>query len=683
MFRRKSLIFALLALVVVALAACAPQATPQVIEVTKEVVKEVQVEVTKEVVKEVQVVVTPTPAPVVFKAPRPDTFTYVTFGDVDTLDPALAYDTASGHVLINVYEGLIFYNGADAVNYVPALAEEVPSLENGGISPDGMTYTFKIRKGVKFHNGNDLTPSDFEYSFERGLLQSDPHGPQWLLLEPLLGYDSGDVTQEIADGAYAGDPEALKANATPEQLQAVCEKVKAAVEADDAAGTLTLHLAQPWGPMLATLAQSWGAAVDKEWAIEQGDWDGSCDTWVNFYSPGAENSKLSKVANGTGPYKLESWEPGIGWTLVANENYWRTDDMPVWPGGPAGKPRIKRVVQKLVEEWGTRFAMLQAGEAEVVAVPIENRPQVDQYVGEICDYKTGQCQPTDNPNAPLRAWPGLPSVSRTDVFLNFNVAVDENGRNPYIGSGQLDGNGIPPNFFSDIHVRRAMAYCFDYDAYIEEALNGEGVRNNGPIITDMLGYNPNGPMYEYNLDKCAEELAQAWDGKLPEVGFRFQIAFNTGNTTRQTVAAIFQNNLRSINEKYQVEIIGLPWPTLLRSFRARQLPVAVSGWLEDIHDPHNWVQPYGVGTFAGRQNLPADLKAKFQELINQGVQATDPAEREKAYFAFQQLYYEEVPTIILAQATGKRYEQRWVKGFYYNPIQSSIGDYYYAFDLER
>jgi peptide/nickel transport system substrate-binding protein len=115
MFRTKVLVTGLLALAVVVLAACA-QATPQVIEVTKEVVKEVQVEVTKEVVKEVQVVVTPTPAPVVFKAPRPDTFTYVTFGDVDTLDPALAYDTASGHVLINVYEGLIFYNGADAVN---------------------------------------------------------------------------------------------------------------------------------------------------------------------------------------------------------------------------------------------------------------------------------------------------------------------------------------------------------------------------------------------------------------------------------------------------------------------------------------------------------------------------------------------------------------------------------------
>lgn len=682
--KRLSVLIGVLVIISMILTAC-PAPTPSTVVQTVVVEKEKQVEVEKVVTqvvekeKVVEKVVTPTPAPVKFVAPRPDTYTLVTFGDIDTLDPNLAYDTASAAVIMNVMEGLIWFNKSDATSYIPILATEVPSLENGGISPDGKTYTFKIRKGVKFHNGNDLTPSDFEYTFERGLLQSDPNGPQWLLLEPLLGYTSGDVTEEIADGEYAGDPDALKANATPEQLAAVCEKVKATVEADDEAFTLTFNLAQPWGPFLATLAQSWGSALDKDWAIEQGAWDGSCETWVNHYAPGAENDELSDKIMGTGPYKLESWTPGEGWVLVANENYWRPDNEPMWPGGPAGKPRIKRVVERLVEEWGTRFAILQAGDAETVAVPVANRPQVDQYVGEICDYKTNECKPTDNPNAPLRKWPGLPSVSRTDVFLNFNVATDDQGNNPYIGSGKLDGNGIPPDFFSDIHVRRAFNYCFDYDTYIQDALNGEGVRNNGPIILDMLGYNPDGEMYEFDLDKCEEELALAWDGKLPEVGFRLQVAFNTGNVTRQTIAAILQSNLRAVNNKYQVEIVGLPWPTLLRSFRAKQLPVAVSGWIEDIHDPHNWVQPFTVGTYAGRQNLPADLKAQFQELVNKGVAASDPKEREKIYFELQKLHHEQAIQITLAQATDVRYEQRWVKDWYYNPLL--FAGYFYAYEL--
>ncbi|MBE2202523.1 MAG: hypothetical protein IAE79_28185 [Anaerolinea sp.] len=676
------------------LAACQPE--------TVEVIKEVPVEVTRVVTETVEVageavevtrVVTETIIETVIEtvevpasdtakplvAPNPDVYTEVVFGDIDTLDPNLAYDTASGNLIMNVMETLIRYNYTDPTTYVPLLALEVPSLENGGISEDGLTYVFNIREGVKFHNGGDLTASDFEYTFQRGLLQSDPNGPQWLLLEPILGYASGDVTEEIAEGEYGGDPDGLKANATAEELVAVCEKVKATVVADDAAGTLTFTLAQPWGPFIATLAQTWGAAIDKEWAIENGAWDGSCDTWQNFYAPGSENDELTAIINGTGPYMLESWTPGEGYVLIANEDYWATE--PLWEGGPSGPARIKTVKVELVDEWGTRFAKLQAGDAEIVSVPVGNRPQADAFVGEFCDFRTFECTPNEaNPNGQLRKWGGLPSTSRTDVFMTFNVTTDEAGNNPYIGSGQLDGNGIPANFFEDIHVRRAMNYCFDYEAYIADALNGEGVRNNGPIILDMLGYNPDGPMYEYDPDKCAEELAQAWDGVLPDTGFRFQIAFNTGNTTRQTIGAILQAELGAINPLYRVEIVGLPWPTMLRAFRASQLPMVASGWVEDIHDPHNWVQPFTVGTYAGRQALPADLKAQFQELVTAGVLAADPAEREQIYFDLQQLHHDTAIQITLAQATGVRYEQRWVQDWYYNSAE--FGSYYYAYALD-
>jgi ribosomal protein S6--L-glutamate ligase len=55
-----------------------------------------------------------------------------------------------------------------------------------------------------------------------------------------------------------------------------------------------------------------------------------------------------------------------------------------------------------------------------------------------------------------------------------------------------------------------MNYCFDFDTHIAEAQTPPGaVRNNGPIITGMLGYNPDVPMYELDLDQCAAELEQA------------------------------------------------------------------------------------------------------------------------------------------------------------------------------
>jgi peptide/nickel transport system substrate-binding protein len=614
----------------------------------------------------------------VFVAPDPETYTFVTFGDIDTMDPNLAYDTASAALILNVMEGLLFFNREKMTEYVPVLATEIPTVENGGISEDGLTYTFNIRQGVTFHNGNDMTPSDWEYTFERGMLQSDVNGPQWLIIEPLLGYASGDVTEEIAGGEYAGDPDGLRANATPEELLATCEKVKAAVEADDDAFTLTFNLAQPWGPWLATLAQSWGAVMDKEWAMENGAWDGSCETWVDHYSPGAENDELSTIINGTGPYMLDYWTPSEGWSIVANENYWREEGDEMWPGGPSGQPRIKRVVNDLVDEWGTRFAILQAGDAENVSVPSANRPQADEFVGEICDYETNECTPTENPNAPLRKWPSLPSVSRTNVFINFDLS-QETGTNPYIGSGQLDGNGIPPDFFTDIHVRRALNYCFDYEGFIADAQNGEGIRNNGPIIYGMLGYNEDGPMYDYDLDMCASEMEQAWDGAVAEVGFRVQMAYNTGNVTRLTACNMLQNSLASINPAYQIECLGLPWPTMLRSFRAGQLPLTASGWIEDIHDPHNWVQPFTVGTYAGRQNLPEDLIAQFNELVTAGVLAADPAEREQIYAELQELFHNEAIQITLSQEAGSRYEQRWVQDWYYNPIL--FAGYFYAYSL--
>ncbi|MCC7512361.1 MAG: ABC transporter substrate-binding protein, partial [Anaerolineae bacterium] len=86
-----------------------------------------------------------------------------TFGEPETLDPALDYETAGGEIIANIYETLIWYNRQNADEFIPQLAE------SWDISADGKTYTFTIRKGVKFHAGGDLTPSDVAYTFQRGL----------------------------------------------------------------------------------------------------------------------------------------------------------------------------------------------------------------------------------------------------------------------------------------------------------------------------------------------------------------------------------------------------------------------------------------------------------------------------------------------------------------------------------
>jgi ABC-type transport system substrate-binding protein len=340
-------------------------------------------------------------------AKNPDTITQATIGDADTLDPALAYDTASGEIIQNVYETLVFYDGVATNKFVPSLAESWTT------SDDGKVWTFQMRSGVKFHEGQDLTASDVSFSLVRGLLQGGTASPQWLLTEPFFGVGIDDVSLLVdPEGNLYDDREALSA-ADPAKLVAACEQAKAAIVADDAAGTVTMTLAQPWGPFLATIAQSWGSIMNQGWVAENGGWDGSCDTWQNFYGMVSADDPFTTIANGTGAYKLDHWTQGTEIVLTRNDAYW---------GTPA---KLGRVAILIIPEWGTRFAMLQAGDADFVDVPVENRSQADALVGERCEFDLTAnvykpCEVVDA-SKPLRLHIGRPGIAMDVIIYNFGL----------------------------------------------------------------------------------------------------------------------------------------------------------------------------------------------------------------------------------------------------------------------
>jgi peptide/nickel transport system substrate-binding protein len=627
------------------------------------------------VVEGTPMVVTPTAAPPAeVKSKDPTTFVEATIGEPDSLDPAWDYETAGGGIVANVYEGLVFYNKDKATEFIPQLATDWK------LSADGMTYTFTIRKGVKFHDGADLTPGDVAYTFQRGLLQGGTSSPQWLLVQPLLGVAYMDVA-DLIDPALEDDPAGLAA-ADPAKLKAVCEAVVKTVVADDAAGTVTFNLAVPWGAFLGTIANGWGSIMDKDWTIQNGGWDGSCDTWQKFYGITSETDPLNAIMNGTGPFKFDHWTKGQEVVLVRNDNYWRTE--PAWEGGPTGPAVLARVVVKKVDEWGTRFSMLQAGDADFALVPRPNIDQVEPMLGQLCEWNTASnaydCK--DVGDGAIRLFMGYPTPTRTDVFFNFKINVPETG-NPFVGSGKLDGNGVPSDFFSDEHIRKAFNYCFDWETYNTEVLKGEAVQATSLFVPGMIGYDPNGPHYSMDLDKCAEEFKASTlkspDGKsLWDVGFRMGMGYNTGNVERQTISEILSSNINQVNNKFVIEVVGLPWPTFLATYRAKQLPIFTSGWLEDIHDPSNWVVPFATstGAYSGRQSLPKTLTSEFETLAAQAAVETDAAKRDAEYKAIYQKYYELAPVILGSVALGRHYEQRWVQGWYYNPIYSD--QYFYV-----
>ena len=696
--KKWSMMLAILVVTSMLLTACPapqPQIQEKVVEkvVTQVVEKEKVVEKPVEKVVEVVVTAEPTPVPAAPGLPaisptfkNPDTYVVVDgAGEQETLDPAWTYETRGGAIESNLYEGLTWFAREKYDAFIPALATDWK------MSDDGKSWVFDVRKGVSFHEGGTLEPHDVAYTLHRSMLQGRIDGYQGILYESFFGGELAMASSKDFAAAFTGK-EAFE-ELTPEDLVKVCETVKTKVVADDAAGTVTFNLNQPV-PWFLTLTstQFMGGIVDKEWMIENGDWDDDCTTWQTWADPAAEETILYDKANGTGPYKVDHWTPGEETVLVAFENYWRTE--PMWEGGPSGPASIKQVVLKNVPEWGTRLAMLEAGDADWIYADESYRPQLDQYTKTRCD-DAGQCTEM-NPSGYILAYRGLPSPQMTPAQLNWRINTE--GGNPFVGSGQLDGNGVPAEFFSDIHIRKAFNYCFNYDALINDALVGEGVQAQGPIIAGMLGYREGEkPLYNYDPDKCVEEfkLADAdKDGILAgedpddvwERGFYMQVAYNQGNDTRRLSAEILKASIEAVNPSFNVQVLAMPWPVLLSQRRAGKLPIYIGGWIEDYHDPHNWVGPflYSQGAYGRVINMTADLAQQFDELVLKGAAETDLEARRKIYQEIQLKAQEEAVVIWMYQNLDGMFFQQWIKGFYFNPAhQEPAYAWIYAMSKEQ
>ena len=617
-----------------------------------------------------------TDAPVVnVEVKNPDTFIIITgAGEPESLDPAWMYDTASSTVALNIYEGLVAFKRESISEFVPALATDWVVNDAGDV------WTFNIRDGVKFHEGGTLEPHDVAYTFARALLQGRIDGYHTITYEVFFGPNLSMASIKDFAAAYIGK-ESFD-DLTSDELVQVCEAVKSKVVADDDAGTVTYNTNGAIPYMFPLMAQQFlGGILDKEWMVENGDWDGECTTWQDFADPSAEDTILYNHANGTGPYVLDHYTSGEEIVLTAFEDYWRTE--PMWENGPSGVASIPRVVFQNISEWGTRLAMFEAGDADYIYAPAQYRPQLDPYIKYRCGVDESSCV-EENPDGYIKAFRKLPQPAITPAQLNWNINTE--GGNPFIGSGELDGNGITANFFSDVHIRKAFSYCFNYDAMIVDALANEGVQAQGPIPQGMMGYLDEPPLFSYDIAKCEEEfkLADVDGDGIPagednddvwSKGFYMQIAYNTGNDTRRLSSEILKAGIEEVNPKFNIAVVGMPWPVMLNSRRAGKLPVYVGGWVEDYHDPHNWVNPflYSQGAYGRIVNMDADNAAYFDDLILRGAAETDVAKRTAIYEEIQTQAQERAVDIWMYQVLEGVHFQTWINDYYYNPAMGNPG----------
>ena len=557
---------------------------------------------------------------------NPDTLIILTYGDPQSLDPAYAYDTASeGVIWPGIYETLITYDGSVLSRYVPRLATTVPTLQNGLISKDGLTYTFPIRQGVHFHDGTVMTPEDVRYSMLRFMLQDRDGGPSWLLLTPLLGTDStrtkGAVTVQYADAAKA-----------------------VTVEGQD----VVFHLKHPYAAFLSILA-AWSFVLPEKWAAAHGDWDGTAATWTKYNNPKLQDRYEFDHTNGTGPFMLQTWDRQAKEViLVRNDHYWRA---------PA---KLARVVIRTVTEFPARQLQLQRGDADAIAV---DRPDQSKVMGM----------------AGVTVQDGFPTLLLQ--AFHFNQKIDAAG-NPDVGSGKLDGNGIPPDFFSDVHVRRGFAYAFDYGTFIRDGYRGKALQPNGPIIQGLLGYDPTLPKYTFDKPKAVAEFKAAWDGKVWDTGFAVTLLYNAGNTARQIAADILKDSVNSLNPKFRVATRSVQWSTFLQLAAQHKSTMYATAWSADFPDPDDFAQPFLASNGAyPRRNGYRD--PQVDQLVQEGSITADPLRRAAVYRKLTRMAYQDAPAIFEAQPTAFVVMRTWVRGWYYNAVLPPIANVGFDFYTMR
>jgi peptide/nickel transport system substrate-binding protein len=296
------------------------------------------------------------------------TLRYANQGDLKSLDPYTLKETTTIAHHAHVYEGLVTRD--KDLKIVPALAESWETL-------NPTHWRFHLRKGVKFHNGDPFTADDVIFSAER---VRDPKGSNFTSNVP-------------ADAKF--------------------------VKVDD--NTVDVMLDSP-NPILISQWDGW-FIMDKKWCIEN---NAVAATPASATTP----SYASLHENGTGPFYIESHQPGVKTVFKVNPNWW-------------GKPEhnLKEIDFTPIASAATRVAALLSGEVDVIEpVPIQDIARVN-----------------GSGNAEVMTGPEL----RT-IFLGMDQSRDE----------LLYSNVKGKNPFKDIRVREAFYKAVDVDLIKTRVMRG-------------------------------------------------------------------------------------------------------------------------------------------------------------------------------------------------------------------
>jgi oligopeptide transport system substrate-binding protein len=477
---------------------------------------------------------------------------------VRTLDPQVATDTVSQALIEMLFEPLYAYD--HAMNLVPRVASALPE-----VSSDGLAFTVPIRGDIHFHSGRLLTPDDVVYAFER-------------MLQPETGSSAAPLYAAI-DGFAE-----FRAKKSPH--------VRGIRRRGD---QVEIRLTRPDQSFVHLLGMRVLTPVARE----------------NVAALGAD---FARRPDGTGPFRLVSWDAGVRLVLERNPGYHQK-----------GLPYLDRVIYQEGVSSDTAFLRFRNGQLDVVT----------------------RMTPAD------RAL--LTGSSKWRPFMQ---------RSPTIDVWALFMNcEIAP--FTNVHVRRAVAFAIDRERWAK-ARSGSLAPTGQMLPPAIMGYDANLPNQQrFDPEQAKRELALAgYPDGLPEP----VTMWVSDQPKARIYGALAQADLAKVG--IQVELKPVSFPIYLASTATRgRVQMFAGGWIMDYPDPSNFLALLDSrGIAATHSNNKAFYtNPELDALLDAALIERDAQKRAALYREANDIVARDAPWAFFANQSVPQAWQPYVRGYRPHP----------------
>ena len=499
---------------------------------------------------------TPTPVPEVEYL---EDATLIRLGtEPTTLDPHLTGDVYSALVIVEVFGGLVTLDRN--LEIAPDLAKDW-EISNGG-----KTYTFHLREDAKFHDGRPVTAEDVKWSIER---IADPETES-----PLVDVFLGDIV---------GFLDKLEGGATSVEGVRVID-----------AQTVSITIDAPKAYFLSKLT------YPSAFVLDRNNVEG--------------NPKWFDQPNGTGPFRLTEYEPGVLVRLTRNEFY------------HLGPPKLKEV--EIILSGGSSLLMYENDEIHVSGIGLLNLEGVL------------------DPSNPL-------SEEVIQAPPSFDVA--------YMGMNTSE----PP--FDDRKVRQALNYAVDMESLTSTLLQSLVVPAKGILPPGFPGYNPNVQGYEFNPEKARQLLSESkYGGNLDELpGITLSLPGSFGAAVSPVTEALLQ--MWRENLGIEIDLLQTEWAIFTRDLHQRRFQMFELAWVADYPDPENFLDVL-FHSESSNNNSGYTNKA-VDALLEEARVELDEQARFEIYHRAENLILEDAPWIPLWHgASGFLLVKPQVKDYFLFPL---------------